>query len=195
MNETEFESPSLEKDNTWAWGITIAIVLFIGLIILTVKIAMVDYPVEMDNQYRESYQYIDANYNELLKMSREFDSQGYQLLFPNQIQLGENQWKFTLKDKSGNSISDAELILLISREATTVDSIDVGKLEFKNGHYVSGNISINSPGFWELILQIKLGDLKLTRKTLLEIPISNQNSEDSSAINARSRKASITSQN
>lgn len=195
MNELETENPTLEKDNTWAWGISISIILFICLIILTVKIATVDYPVEMDNYYSDDYQFVDANINQMLKMSEEFDSLGYQLEFPKKIQLGENQWIFTLKDKNGNSVSNAEIHFLVSREATTTEDMNLGQLNFKEGNFHSESVNIPNLGFWQLILHINIGDLKVTRKTLLEIPTKSASSKkDNPAVNARSRIALIESQ-
>ena len=192
MNEAK-DTVSLKKpDNRWAWGISIVFLIFIALIILTVKIASVDYPVEMDNHFRQDYHYVDANINELQIMSDEFDAQGLKLHFPEQLKLGANSFSFLLQDSSGEPVRDAALHLLVTREATTQDDIDAGLLVYRNGKYHAEPVELSQPGIWILNVEVKLAELSIIRKSHLTIPFSKDfKSPQTRRVNARARKASL----
>ena len=192
MNEANDTDRLKKPDNRWAWGISIVFLLFTALIILTVKIATVDYPVEMDNHFRQDYHYVDANINELKLMSGEFDAQGFKLYFPEQLKLGTNRFSFILQDFRGEPVTDASLNLLVTREATTKDDIEAGQLIYKNSKYHSEPVVLDKPGAWILNVEVKLAKLTIIRKTHLTIPFSNDDiSHQSGRINARARKASL----
>jgi len=192
MNEAEVSVRLKKPDNRWAWGISIVFLLFTAFIIWTVKIATVDYPVEMDNHFRQDYHYVDANINELQLMSAEFDAQGFKLHFPEQLKLGTNRFSFLLQDSHGKPVKDASLHLLVTREATTQDDIVAGALIYRNGKYHAESVELSQPGIWILNVEVKLAELTIIRETHLNIPISKKfKSPMTRKVNARARKASL----
>ena len=44
------------RKNAWGWGILSVFVVFAGLVGLTIRVAVVDYPVELDNRRAGHYQ-------------------------------------------------------------------------------------------------------------------------------------------
>ncbi|MBC8259493.1 MAG: FixH family protein [SAR324 cluster bacterium] len=196
MNATENKDLQTKSDNSWAWGIVIVFLLFSALIVLTLKIAMLDYPVEMDNHFRKDYHFVDANINDLLRMSAQFDERGFKLQLPKQLKLGTNSLSFVLQDSNAEAVSGASLNLLITREATTKDDIVAGKLVFHDGKYHSEAIEILSPGIWILNVEITIADLRLIRKAYLAIPLpENLRHKDAKSVNAHTRKAETKNKN
>ena len=154
--------------NAWGWGILSVFVVFTGLVGLTIWVAVVDYPVELDNRRAGHYQWVDENINELLRMSSAFDQRGYALEVTAPAQLGENHWKFQLT-QNGEPISEAELSLLVTREATNEEDIEVGALTNQEDSF-QGVVSLPQPGAWLLRVQIEVEDLRVIRTHLIEVP-------------------------
>ncbi len=158
----------LFRKNAWGWGILSVFVVFAGLVGLTIRVAVVDYPVELDNRRAGHYQWVDENINELLRMSAEFDQRGYALEVTAPAQLGENHWKFQLT-QNGEPVSEAQLSLLVTREATNEDDIDVGTLTNQDG-LIQRICVLQQPGAWLLRVKIDVEDLRVIRTHLIEVP-------------------------
>ena len=155
------------RRNAWGWGITAVLVAFTSLVGLTIKIDVVDYPVEFDNRIDGRYQWVDENINDLIQMSTAFDQQGYQVTPETPAQLGPNHWTFTLTQQ-GAPVTDASVNLLVTREATNQDDQPVGALMGTNGVFTA-EVTLPAPGVWLLRLDITVGDLEVTRTHLVEV--------------------------
>ncbi len=176
------------RKNAWGWGITAVLVAFTGLIGLTIKIAVVDYPVEFDNRIEGRYQWVDENINDLIQMSEAFDREGYQLTPQTPAQLGSNHWTFALT-KQGEPVSDASVSLLVTREATNQEDQALGELSGSNGLF-EADVTLPGPGVWLLRMGITVGHLEVTRTHLVEV--ADENGRVPSAYyNSRTRIAKL----
>lgn len=156
------------RQNIWGWGILGVFIAFTSLVVLTVKIAVVDYPVELDNRWDARYQWVDENINELLRMSEAFGQRGYAMEVTGDPVLGENVWSFVLT-QDGQPVPDAGVSLLVTREATNEEDLHVGTLLFQQGAY-RATVPLDRPGVWLFRLNIDVDDLQVVRTHVLEVP-------------------------
>lgn len=148
--------------NFWLYAMAGFFVVMLVVCAWTIKIAM-DHPVELDNHYRQSYQYVNENINQLLEMSAAFDEQGYHIKLSTPPQIGDNRLAFQLLDKNNQAIDQASIDLLITRRATTRDDMNIGFLTYDNGYYIADNVTFSSRGTWIFNLEIRLDGLQVNR--------------------------------
>lgn len=172
-------------DNTWGWMIFWIFVAFIGIIIFSVYLVLTEYPVELDNQYPMDYHTVDERYNDLQEMSREFDRR-YQFAFLGDTSEGVNRWRFSLQDQQGHPISGADIRLLVTREATTTQDIDLGALPYVDGYYET-EFNLPAGGTWLLNMNLYVKELQVARQFVVRIPVGDDKSAEERAINARER--------
>ena len=158
----------LFRKNAWGWGILSVFVVFAGLVGLTIRVAVVDYPVELDNRRAGHYQWVDENINELLWMSAEFDQRGYDVEVSAPAKLGKNHWKFRVT-QGGESVPEAKFTLLVTREATNEYDLELAELPKLDGSFI-GSVSLQQPGAWLLRMQIEVEGLRVIRTHLIEVP-------------------------
>jgi len=156
------------RKNVWGWGILSVFVVFAGLVGLTIRVAVVDYPVELDNRRAGHYQWVDENINELLRMSAEFDQRGYDVEVSAPAKLGKNHWEFRV-NQGGESVPDAKFTLLVTREATNEYDLELTELPKLDGSFI-GSVSLQQPGAWLLRMQIEVEGLRVIRTHLIEVP-------------------------
>jgi len=156
------------RKNVWGWGILSVFVVFAGLVGLTIRVAVVDYPVELDNRRAGHYQWVDENINELLWMSAEFDQRGYDVEVSAPAKLGKNYWKFRVT-QGGESVPEAKFTLLVTREATNEYDLELAELPKLDGSFI-GSVSLQQPGAWLLRMQIEVEGLRVIRTYLIEVP-------------------------
>ncbi|MFZ8920051.1 MAG: FixH family protein [bacterium] len=156
------------RKNVWGWGILSVFVVFAGLVGLTIRVAVVDYPVELDNRRAGHYQWVDENINELLWMSAEFDQRGYDVEVSAPAKLGKNHWEFRVT-QGGESVPEAKFTLLVTREATNEYDLELTELPKLDGSFI-GSVSLQQPGAWLLRMQIEVEGLRVIRTHLIEVP-------------------------
>lgn len=180
---------TIKRWNYWPWIITAMFLTTFLLLVLMIRISVVNVPVVLDERYRQNYQFVDEHINEYLRMSKQFDEQGYAVAASEAIQLGTNRFDFALTDARGEPVADAKVDLIVTREATNKQDIVVGTLAFENGRYHTQEVRIDQPGVWVLDLHIQLGELEVQRQFFRTI-VHEGMSEDQ--INARSRMTSMS---
>lgn len=145
--------------NYWPHTIIAMIIACIIACGWTIKIALSN-PVEMDTFYMEKYQKVDQNINEIIKLQEAFDARFTLQYSTEKFTLGQNNITLTLRDKSGNPVNNATVIMMLSRPETNKENKEFTPAKIENGEYRFGPFEINRPGRWQILSKIEVGEFK-----------------------------------
>lgn len=145
--------------NYWPHTIVAMIIACIIACGWTIKIAL-DNPVEMDTFYMEKYQKVDQTINEIIELQAKFDAAFNLTYSTEQFAIGQNSITLKLTDKSGKTINDANIIMMLSRPETNKDNKQMKASKVENGLYTFGPFDIQKPGRWQILSKIEMGDFK-----------------------------------
>jgi len=146
-----------ESGKLWPYAIALAItgVFFLGAwtIMETDKA-----DIQLSNDYMTNYQNADADANNLIKSRIAFDKK-YRLKYDTE-QLKENgcDVKYKLINIDGKPVSDATMILVISRPEVATYTKTLKNSVFENGEYVFKDIKFPKIGRWNFMLKVKVGN-------------------------------------
>ncbi len=165
------------KEKTyWPHMIVGFLMLAITLSYWTIKAAS-SMPVQETNDYMMKYQESDININEIIERKIAFDND-YVIkindietmvmidnIHSNRLQLdqiklamGSNHFSYTVADKSGKIVKDADVSFLLTRPHTVVDDKMTEVILLQGDQYVTPDINITKPGRYTLKLRVKIGD-------------------------------------
>ncbi|MDP2078730.1 MAG: FixH family protein [Sulfuricurvum sp.] len=141
----------------WPWIISISIIIVIGFSVATIKVAL-NNPVEMSGYGMQNYHEYDKNVNEIINAKIEFDKKYSITFLTPQISDKKSVIAYTIKDKSGNPIEDANLSVVLTRPDTTKLDITLDKPVIKNGVYTFKAIDLPKAGRWDIMAKITIGE-------------------------------------
>ena len=166
------------KNEKTYWPHMILGFLLIGITLgyWTVKHA-VQMPVQEVNEYMMKYQQADLGINDILQKKQAFDK-AYNIKLnnakmmvmtdnvnsnipqPNAVTLtkGVNYFSYTVTQKDGTVVSNANASFLLTRPHTRKDDMMIEDVAFKNGMYVTPAIDIQKPGRYTLQFRAKIDD-------------------------------------
>lgn len=164
------------KKTYWPHMIVGFLFLGIGLGVWTIKSAG-SMPVEKENAYMMSYQDADTNINEILA-KQELFRQNYEIkilntttikiqenknsrknfLNPVEIKKGENKFTYSVVDKNGQIVKNADVSFMLTRPHTDIDDQKIDKINFVNNSYQTPNINITKAGRYMLVARVKIGE-------------------------------------
>ena len=165
------------KEKTyWPHMIVGFLMLAITLSYWTIKAAS-SMPVQETNDYMMKYQESDININEIREKQRAFDND-YVIKLNNtemmvmidnihsnrpqldqiKLTMGSNQFSYTVADKSGKIVKDADVSFLLTRPHTVVDDKMIEVISMQEDQYITPDINISKPGRYTLKLRVKIGD-------------------------------------
>ena len=137
-------------------GMILGMVLSCGLVI---KIA-VSNPVEMDTFYMEMYQKVDHSINEIIELQEKFNAKFDLSYSTERFNMGQNSITIRLTDKSAQPVSDANVVLMLSRPDSNKENKQLKPSHVENGNYTFGPFEINKPGRWQILSKIERGEFK-----------------------------------
>lgn len=138
-------------------GMIVACVIACGW---TIKIAVMDHPVEMDTFYMEKYQKVDQNINEILELQAAFNAQFDLTYSTEKFALGKNSMVISLKDKKGNAVENAKVTMMLSRPDSNHENQQLSPSSIQNGEYHFGPFEIAKVGRWQILSKIEVGEFK-----------------------------------
>ena len=169
----------MEKDNKKTyWPHMILGFLSIGIMLgfWTVKSA-INMPVSESNEYQLKYQEADMHTNDILEAKARFEEK-YDIKFlnfkksnfkPNKFlkrKHGDilalekvNIFQYSIKDKSGILLKDANVTLLVTRPHTRVDDVTMTLKSDSNGIYTSKKIILSNEGRYIIRLKARKGNM------------------------------------
>ena len=134
-------------------------------------------PVQETNEFMMKYQQSDMNFNDIMKSKMAFDKKydikltGAETMVmidnvnsnrpqPDQVKLtaGPNHFAYSVTDKSGVAVKDANVSFLLTRPHTRVDDQMIESVSLQGDNYVTPDINITKPGRYTLQLRVKIGD-------------------------------------
>ena len=145
--------------NYWPHTVVAMIIACIIACGWTIKIAL-DNPVEMDTFYMEKYQKVDQTINEIIELQTKFDAAFNLSYSTEQFAIGKNSITLKLTDKSGKTIDDATITMMLSRPETNKDNKQMSPSKIENGLYTFAPLDIQKPGRWQILSKIEMGDFK-----------------------------------
>jgi hypothetical protein len=170
-----------KKNQNRFWiGVIIGLLSFgIGMIIWTVKQAS-SVPVHESNNYMLKYQQADMNINDIIHAKQDFDKlyniklQNVELITltgddinsnskrkqanPIKLTKGANSFSYTITDKSGTAIPDANVTFLLTQPHSRNEDVIIENVPFENGHYQTEALNITKAGRYTLQFRAYLND-------------------------------------
>ena len=186
-NRNEEKIMTKKNQNRLWFAIVMGMLSFgIGMIIWTVKQAT-SLPVHEANDFMLKYQQADMNINQILANKAKFDSkytiklEDVELITlpeeyqnsnskreqpkPVKLNKGENSFKYTVQDKNGNPIQNAEMTFLLTRPYTQVEDQQENNVTFNNGFYVTKKFELSNKGRYILQTKVTIDGLTGYTKT------------------------------
>ena len=134
-------------------------------------------PVQETNDYMLKYQQADLTINDILESKQRFDSR-YKIAIedvemmemkdniyskrakPDQVRLsmGPNHFSYSVTDKSGAVVRDANVSFLLTRPHTDRDDQMIEVVSMQGDRYVTPDINISKPGRYTLQLRVREGN-------------------------------------
>ncbi len=133
-------------------------------------------PVQETNDYMMKYQESDININEILKKKQVFD-ESYSINLtdvetmvmtdnihsnrpqpdPVKLAMGTNHFSYSVTNKAGQAVNDANVSFLLTRPHTVVDDQMIEVVKSRGGKYVTPDLNISKPGRYTLQFRARIG--------------------------------------
>lgn len=146
--------------NYWPFGIFLLAMVVVGLIVLTIKVAVTN-PVELQSICQRSSQEIDANINEIVK-SRESFLNKYNVSFEGALQQDTKSFRqifLRLSNKKNGKIeTDAKVSFFLTRPNTIKEDKNLGEGELVEGLWQSQSFEVQKEGRYQSEALIEIGE-------------------------------------
>ncbi|WP_236033222.1 hypothetical protein [Helicobacter turcicus] len=145
--------------NYWPFGIFLLAMVVVGLIVLTLKVAISN-PVELQGICQQNSQYIDENSNEIAQMRARLLKQ-YNITFEgsqNQNSKDFHQIFLRISDKTNDKITtNAKVEFFLTRPNTTKEDQILGDGELVNGLWQSRYFEVQKQGRYQSEAFVEIG--------------------------------------
>lgn len=156
-----------EKKNKalhWPIGIVMGIFAIIGMCIWTIMVAVKN-PVVMDDFYFQKYQDVDYSYHIIQAKQIKFDKK-YNISYDlKELSIGENQLTVNVVDKQNTPVTDANVLVRITRPHINKEDKNLKIVSSENGNYKLEKFDIENIGRWQILSKVEVGDLISFTKT------------------------------
>lgn len=149
----------MNKNAGRKWPVIIAVstIIVIGFGVATVNIAM-NNPVEMSDYGMQNYHEYDRNANDIIDAKIAFD-QKYTIAFLTpQIRENGTVVEYSITDKSGKTVNDANVEVVLTRPDTTKSNIVLSSPSVENGKYTFSPVDLPMHGRWDILAKVKVGN-------------------------------------
>jgi len=148
---------SKSNGRIWPYAIGTSITLVFSFCVATIVVTQSTNLQPSDN-YMSYYQDADANANELIEARIAFDKK-YKIEYINNGLFSQDSIvKYKLTDLNGNPISDATLVIAISRPETKKFNQRLENPNVENGIYSFNDATFPKAGIWNIIAKITKGE-------------------------------------
>ncbi len=147
---------SMSSGRVWPYILGGAITLVFGFCIATIVVTS-KADIQPSDSYMTYYQDADANANKLIKATLAFDKKYTIEYIPKKLTSKDATVSFSVKDKHGKSIENAQIILAISRPEVEKFNKTIKNPKEVNGTYVFSGLEFAKAGVWNLIAKVSVG--------------------------------------
>jgi nitrogen fixation protein FixH len=146
----------LESGKLWPYAVGIAITCVFCFGVATVIVTS-KADVQLSDDYMTNYQDADVNVNDYINAKIAFDKK-YDVEFITET-IGEpnSKLEYSLKDKAGNPVNDAEILIAISRPETEKYNKKLKNPKIANGIYTFEDVQFPKEGIWNIIAKVTVG--------------------------------------
>jgi len=141
----------------WPYAIGMAITLVFSFCVMTI-IVTAKADLQLSDNYMTKYQDADANANEFIKAKIAFNKKYKVSYVNNGLNQNGTDLTFKITDLQGNPVSNAKLVLAISRPETHLFDKKLENFVQKDGIYSFKNLKLGKAGKWNFITKITIGD-------------------------------------
>ena len=147
----------INNGRLWPYMIGGAITLVFGFCVATIVVTS-KADIQESNAYMTYYQEADAKANEFIQAKINFDKKYKVSYINNGLQESKSSISYKVTDTDGNAITDAKILLSISRPETHEFDKSLDNFTQKDGVYTFDGISFEKAGKWNLIAKITVGN-------------------------------------
>lgn len=147
------------KRNYWPLGIFMLAMVVVGMIILTLKMALGN-PVEYTTICGWKPQEFDEKNNEIMVAKSQF-LQKYNVDFKGKIEPTKEEFKrlfVRVKNKDNKIVQDAKVDFFLTRPHTAKEDKELGMAELVDGLYESKDFAVENLGKWEAQALIRINE-------------------------------------
>ncbi len=145
--------------NYWPFGIFLLAMVVVGLITLTLKVAITN-PVELQGMCQLSAQYIDENSNAITQMRNRLLSQ-YSFSFEGRLDPKKEAFKrlfLKIQTKDGQQVSgDVKVQFFLTRPNTNKENKNLGYGDFTNHLWQSASFDVEKKGRYQSEALVQIG--------------------------------------
>lgn len=141
----------------WPYAIAGAITLVFGFSVTTI-IVTAKADIQKSDAYMTYYQTADAKANEFIQAKIGFDRKYKVSYINNGLKNNNSSISYKVTDFHGNPVSDAKILLAISRPETHNFDKKLDTFSQQDGVYTFNNIKFEKAGKWNLIAKIVIGE-------------------------------------
>ena len=148
---------SKSNGRVWPYILGGAITLVFGFCVATIVVTSKAHIQESD-AYMTNYQDADAKGNDFIKAKIAFDKKYTIEYIPKALQKSGSLISYRVKDKDGNVVTNAKIILATSRPETAEFNQKLENPTFENGVYTFSGAKFPKAGVWNLVAKVTIGD-------------------------------------
>lgn len=146
--------------NYWPFGIFLLAMVVVGLIVLTLKVAISN-PVELQGMCQRNSQYIDENANEIAQMRTRLLGE-YNIAFEGALRQDLKSFRqmfIHISDKKdGKIITDAKVEFFLTRPNTAKEDRNLGSGELVDGLWQSEYFEVKKQGRYQGEALVEIDD-------------------------------------
>jgi nitrogen fixation protein FixH len=147
----------LESGKLWPFGVGLAITCVFCFGVITVVVTN-KADVQLSDDYMTNYQDADVNVNDYINAKIAFNK-NYDVEYITESIGGENpKIQYSVKDKAGNPVNNAKILIAISRPETTKYDQKLQNPKVENGIYTFEDVKFPKEGVWNIIAKVTVGD-------------------------------------
>ena len=141
----------------WPIIIFVSTLFIIGFSIATIRVAIKN-PVELSDYGMQNYHTYDDNANDIINAKIAFDRYYTVAFLTSALSEKETIISYSIKDKEGKAVNDANVTVVLTRPDTTKLDICLDHPVISDGIYTFTAVNLPKLGRWDILAKITVGE-------------------------------------